>query len=279
MFINKWLITESFGNNKQKDKEAGLCLYFNKEPDDISELYKYLQNQPENSFALYLSGQDISLEKISESYIEKIISIFFQPCYYFFNYQPLLFLTDNTPASLNFCNRLGNKCRKQGFQISIVEVKNDPAGAMTNQPAYQLTTATINYSLVLKKWVSLYLENRNPGEIHLLISEKLPDPIQVLDKIGESDFKGTEEYKIANRFYENQKLINEYKHELDLRINNEKDARLYLKIQKEQTQNNVEWYHCEYEILPGWYKKLGHLIKALMGKRSFRSLFNDNIKK
>jgi len=40
-----------------------------------------------------------------------------------------------------------------------------------------------------------------------------------------------------------------------------------------------KFYHYEYEILPLWYKRLGHVIKVLMGKRSFKSLFNDNIKK
>ncbi|MES1220823.1 MAG: hypothetical protein ABUT20_35310 [Bacteroidota bacterium] len=34
----------------------------------------------------------------------------------------------------------------------------------------------------------------------------------------------------------------------------------------------IEWYTNEYEILPRWYKRLGHLIKAIMGKRSFKSL-------
>jgi hypothetical protein len=34
-----------------------------------------------------------------------------------------------------------------------------------------------------------------------------------------------------------------------------------------------EWYTKEYEILPRWYKRIGHLIKVLMGKRTFRSLF------
>ena len=42
---------------------------------------------------------------------------------------------------------------------------------------------------------------------------------------------------------------------------------------------NVEWYHHEYEMLPTWYKRLGHIIKVLMGRRTFRSLFSDKAKK
>jgi hypothetical protein len=40
-----------------------------------------------------------------------------------------------------------------------------------------------------------------------------------------------------------------------------------------------KFYYQEYEILPLWYKRIGHIIKVIMGKRTFRSLFNDNVKK
>jgi hypothetical protein len=39
------------------------------------------------------------------------------------------------------------------------------------------------------------------------------------------------------------------------------------------------FYKTEYEILPMWYKRFGHIIKVVMGKRSFRSLFDDNVQK
>ena len=40
-----------------------------------------------------------------------------------------------------------------------------------------------------------------------------------------------------------------------------------------------DFYHYEYEILPAWYKRFGHIIKVIMGKRTFRSLFSHNVKK
>lgn len=39
------------------------------------------------------------------------------------------------------------------------------------------------------------------------------------------------------------------------------------------------FYHYEYEILPLWYKRFGHIIKVISGKRTFKSLFNDDVKK
>ncbi|RYY14546.1 MAG: hypothetical protein EOO04_30045 [Chitinophagaceae bacterium] len=48
---------------------------------------------------------------------------------------------------------------------------------------------------------------------------------------------------------------------------------------KDDYENLFKWYHNEYEILPMWYKKIGQLIKVLMGKRTFKSLFSDDVKK
>lgn len=40
--------------------------------------------------------------------------------------------------------------------------------------------------------------------------------------------------------------------------------------QAKQIQN---WYDKEYEVLPSWYKRIGHIIKVAQGHRSLKSLF------
>lgn len=62
-------------------------------------------------------------------------------------------------------------------------------------------------------------------------------------------------------------------------------AKLYLsfvalgkKVGETEYYDIRQWYHDEYEVLPLWYKRVGHVIKAFTGKRSFRSLFIDHIK-
>ncbi len=50
-------------------------------------------------------------------------------------------------------------------------------------------------------------------------------------------------------------------------------------VQEKEYYEVLDWYHKEYEILPLWYKRVGHIIKVLMGKRTFRSLFNNKVKK
>jgi hypothetical protein len=50
-------------------------------------------------------------------------------------------------------------------------------------------------------------------------------------------------------------------------------------VQEKEYYEVLNWYHKEYETLPLWYKRLGHIIKVLTGKRTMRSLFSDNVKK
>ena len=47
---------------------------------------------------------------------------------------------------------------------------------------------------------------------------------------------------------------------------------------KEDYKAIQEWYDKEYEVLPIWYKRTGHVLKVIMGKRSFASLFDDSKK-
>lgn len=52
--------------------------------------------------------------------------------------------------------------------------------------------------------------------------------------------------------------LNELQNEID-----------YLKTNRDSILN---WYTTEYESLPLWYKRFGHIIKAALGKKSFKSL-------
>jgi glycosyltransferase involved in cell wall biosynthesis len=45
-----------------------------------------------------------------------------------------------------------------------------------------------------------------------------------------------------------------------------------------QLNKSLSWYYKEYEVLPAWYKKLGHIIKAMQGNRSWRSLIKREVR-
>lgn len=51
------------------------------------------------------------------------------------------------------------------------------------------------------------------------------------------------------------------------------------KVQEKEHYDVIDWYQKEYEILPLWYKRFGHILKVLLGKRTFKSLYRDDVKK
>jgi glycosyltransferase involved in cell wall biosynthesis len=38
----------------------------------------------------------------------------------------------------------------------------------------------------------------------------------------------------------------------------------------------ISWYYKEYEVLPLWFKRVGHIIKVLQNNRSWRSIFTNH---
>lgn len=46
-----------------------------------------------------------------------------------------------------------------------------------------------------------------------------------------------------------------------------------LAAEKKRADELLAWYHKEYEALPLWYKRFGHIVKVFTGKRTFKSLF------
>ena len=87
-------------------------------------------------------------------------------------------------------------------------------------------------------------------------------------------------YHLKNYKLLNIELLNLSKNlnitQLDLQ-----NQKIYLEFYKNKDEaiKLYTFYQNEYEILPLWYKKLGHIIKVIMGKRTFRSLFDNNVKK
>jgi hypothetical protein len=68
---------------------------------------------------------------------------------------------------------------------------------------------------------------------------------------------------------QNEKLSNENKR-LEIDVINQKQYLAVLRNEKEM-EKIIHFYHSQYEVLPLWYKRFGHMIKLLTGKRKVRS--------
>ena len=77
-------------------------------------------------------------------------------------------------------------------------------------------------------------------------------------------------------FQTETELLKDRLHEAEIK---EKNHQAYLEFQKKDLSRTLKWYHYEHEIMTLWYKQFGHVIKVISGKRTFRSLFSDNVKK
>jgi hypothetical protein len=103
--------------------------------------------------------------------------------------------------------------------------------------------------------------------------------------------KSIVEQKFKNNFPHQSAILEKYvwlenempllKRKLELVSEELKNQQLYLALLRAGDEANKinNFYYNEYEILPSWYKKLGHIIKVLLGKRTFKSLYDSNVKK
>jgi hypothetical protein len=106
-------------------------------------------------------------------------------------------------------------------------------------------------------------------ETDLMIRRDLP---QVYSLLTENRSLNLEESKLISKL----ELLQEQLNSLNNYHSNYNSA---IVGYRKQNTELLKFYKNEYEILPTWYKRLGHIVKVLMGKRTFRSLFDDNVKK
>ncbi len=131
-----------------------------------------------------------------------------------------------------------------------------------------------------EKWRKLFNENEQTATTRIIAS---------INESNEFIFLGQEIFAVNKlhsaeisiwHLYENRQEI---EHEIELW---KKRSALYQdflslskEIQEKEYYDVLNWYTNEYEALPLWYKRFGHIIKAATGKRTWASLFNDNVKK
>lgn len=279
MLINKWLITDTINGYNPEKNEVGVCLYVPGEPTDINKLYQSIQSLiADNSLALFFSGKDFDSIQEVDSYITKLLGIFFLPSYCLVNYQPLVFIQYSTSAAAGFLDQLNQKCIRQGIRGILVKEVSSHNSTASEEFTWLLNEGNFDLKSEIKRWTDENAKGNSPSAINLLVPAGKENILNNLAAI-QNELKEKEEYKIADALYQKQQLLDETNHQLYLKTINVKNLRFYLSMQKKERTDSLKWYYYEYEILPTWFKQIGHIIKVIMGKRSFKSLFNDNVKK
>ena len=76
-------------------------------------------------------------------------------------------------------------------------------------------------------------------------------------------------YRITKRIVDENESLKQKVNELMLELDNSKTY-LEIALRQKETENILRFYHKEYEVLPLWYKRVGHLIKIVTGRRSWK---------
>jgi hypothetical protein len=251
---------------------------------------KEIYDNPFCHFSLCLNFQtnDYFNQQIIEKLIlnkELLLQLFFHPRFEKSSNKPVLFfnqISKNNALIDLFIKTLNPYYISQGFDgIETIYLNEKHESLQATSILYNFKSEDdfqdIYYQLLVKElYVARYLGIINlPKKMFLEIINLQLETENKLMKNFPVQFHFLKQYFL---FFKQTSLLEAELKYLRSDLINQKIYLQFFKDQDEAVKIN-QFYHNEYEILPLWYKKLGHIIKVLMGKRTFHSLFDNNVKK
>ena len=269
-----------FSNNAIKNSESGITLSYLLQSSDqykIEEAYRFFNEQTTAQFSLTV----IIDTPLDNTYLYYLISFFYLPNYLKIDNQIIInFILKNNNTSNNWQNIFLDLSAKQGIiniqsNVLTLDVLNPNINGQQGSP--HLFSNIDNFMLLYTNTLQSSTFYDNIFYVnHLAIEvEKLNSLITTSNntiKISNPTLYGVF-FKLqilsldnANLKFKNTSLVNE--------LDNFKMHINVLKSVHEATELQT-YYDKEYEVLPTWYKRFGHVLKFLMGNRNFKSFFNN----
>ena len=247
----------------------------------------YSNKQFNFSLCFDLSSTETSNQEFFTEVLKKrnlFIQLIFHPNFKKNENQPLIFITlpPHSNKSIDqFISDFESIVIKQGYgKIKWIYFDNGPKNELINI-IYQFNAESFfrefYFKFLIEKKISSnflgIINNSNTSFKNILDSKKL------IEEKFQTDFP--DQYAF---FKKHDEMENEIPFLKEMLAKTEEDLanqKIYLSVLKAEDEANKinNFYYNEYEILPSWYKKLGHLLKVITGKRAFRSLFDNNVKK
>lgn len=242
------------------------------------DIYKHLFRLSGNRFCILFNNTN-DLTGI-EPAIDYLISVSFHYDYVRPALNQLLILTDSSDTA--FQDHISNRFMAQGYEkICFENIYNDrfflirdPAGIEDAYYNFLKEAANIKKDLLISPTQKTELGSLKQIRQHMENAERKlqkTDPtIYSLLALNVSERQTIE--KLNND-------INHYQEVIEAQKSYATNSQGMDTGYRKQIKEIADFYFYEYEILPLWYKRFGHIIKVLTGKRTIRSLFNDNVKK
>lgn len=238
-----------------------------KEAEIISEVIRSRQ-----SYVLVLTMNDLDHFSVNIDDIKDFVSLFVMggSCE-FRNGKPIIILnglnkTDNIIQKISYSQQL------QGFsEICFLDIYNRQADAILFSPDVinrmdEMAPAIGNYVYFRSDTIESALimavstnkairQLLNKNQLCQQLAMRLNDTIEKFENLYSVYLAQSQKLAIADSFTELAKT--KYKADYEELFN---------------------YYRNEYEVLPLWFKRLGHILKVITGKRTLRSLFSKNDK-
>ena len=264
--------------------------------------YLYLVKSDKPFLLTIDAGRTVEQETNKDDWYDMISMLLAHPCYYRNRHRLVIWILGNSHSGdpeKGIRNELQQVLTKQGFETALVELAGDnmnvPAPVQSREMFFvnnrmlgsldefyhfyipRLIQSEVPLSLVVHNGLSevrRLITLKNSAEDKLFREEShLAQLIKAIHiKSSQVDNVALEKSLIE------EELVSKKKY-LDFVLKKATDYGDSGEIEFSDLIKLKRFYQNEYEILPLWYKRFGHLIKVIMGKRTFASLFSDKVKK
>jgi hypothetical protein len=252
---------------------------------EVEETYRNIYSYCTSSFCIFLRFRNAN--SITDQVMDYLISICFHYQYKYSSLNELLLLSDPVDSAVQ--HHITEQFFAQGYgkiKYEVLEQEQMQNSSDDFYPINNFETIEEDYYCFLKnstnsdRLVVINIDTDEPTDLLTNVRAKLENAEK---KLFEND---PDVYNLLLRNMKNQKSLDElnnriryFQEALETKNNNPSFYSAPESSYRRKITEIVEFYHYEYEVLPLWFKRLGHIVKVLTGKRTFKSLFNDNVKK
>lgn len=244
---------------KSKSRSVFVLKIAEQHYDELSLFYQSAENGATFCFCLN------PVQAYSDRFINLLESFLYLPSYHKKHGKPLIFL-ENTVFNEQIHESIQSLLKEGLILYNHINISENQA---THQIAYQ--NKVFND---VNETDSFFTELKNAEDI-----------VNIDAELGEIDMEirtNSEQiynWKMKVKTLQNEKDATQTR--LSAATQEIENLHTYLDIIRSNSQAKElqEYYNKEYEILPKWYKQFGHLLKVVIGKRTFRSLFSNRVKK
>ncbi len=224
--------------------------------------------------------ENINSTRTKANFESLLFAYFFSPLYYKINGNPSIFLSESYTEHLYF-QKIQTECKLQGYnKLYFFTVRNNETIYLTSD-TYDYNTKKIIQKI--KICILSWLKNNDwedeiyPPHIILKHPKGFIDQSEIisLEKILIKHVFQNKLYRGLEALFLEKKEKKMLKQKIKRLKEDNTNLKSYLSSQSTNSIELLNWYEKQYEVLPLWYKRFGHILKVLMGKRTLQSLFKD----